>query len=198
MTTHRRFSESSARRGRALAGSPPKGPLVRPRINSLLPKPYEAQSFSPLAQVFNPLIVDEDDEHVLIDTTSQGHAQGVNATGVSYGPATRRRLMSNATGVVGGIITTSPKRNQGVAVPMKRFYSVGEVPPSLISRSRSQEPYQPRQRPAKVTDVKSPDDLEIESDLVTPPDLSARLHLIEQRQERIESLLRNISDKLSR
>jgi len=87
-------------------------------------------------------------------------------------------------------------------VPMKRFASVGEVPSStsMIARSRSQEPDRPhhRDRPAKVTDIKSPDDLEIESDRVTPPDLSARLHLIEQRQERIESLLRNIADKLSR
>ena len=146
--------------------------------------------------------MDEDSEYAAssLDAPSQG--QGVNATGVSYGPATRRRLISNAPAAISGVITTSPKRNAGVAVPMKRFASVGEVPSStsMIARSRSQEPDRPhhRDRPAKVTDIKSPDDLEIESDRVTPPDLSARLHLIEQRQERIESLLRNIADKLSR
>ncbi|EGN96774.1 hypothetical protein SERLA73DRAFT_75638 [Serpula lacrymans var. lacrymans S7.3] len=69
---------------RPLPGSPTSA-VPRRRVNSVLGRPDISQSYSPLAQVFQPLLVDEDipEEDVL------------NAPPlISYGPASRRRLTS--------------------------------------------------------------------------------------------------------
>ncbi|KAI0666819.1 hypothetical protein C8Q78DRAFT_983490 [Trametes maxima] len=70
----------------------------RTRVNSVLTRGLElAQSVSsPLAQIFQPLVVDDDfgaaDEQSAPDPGAPG--AGGAAAGISYGPATRRRLSS--------------------------------------------------------------------------------------------------------
>ncbi|KAL7280883.1 hypothetical protein ACG7TL_005827 [Trametes sanguinea] len=79
-------------------------PLPRARVNSLVTRGLElAQSASsPLAQIFQPLVVDDDggpdDQTMFSDgaASAGGMSSGNGAvtTGISYGPATRRRLSS--------------------------------------------------------------------------------------------------------
>ncbi|KAI0816960.1 hypothetical protein BC628DRAFT_1404843 [Trametes gibbosa] len=78
--------------------------LPRTRVNSVLTRGLElAQSASsPLAQIFQPLIVDDDllpsgDEQIPSDGGGigpSGSGTSMGAAGLSYGPATRRRLSS--------------------------------------------------------------------------------------------------------
>ncbi|KAH9847576.1 hypothetical protein C2E23DRAFT_847890 [Lenzites betulinus] len=80
----------------------PQIALPRTRVNSVLTRGLElAQSASsPLAQIFQPLIVDDDLHPGGADdsqTPSEGGGSGPSSTGaagLSYGPATRRRLSS--------------------------------------------------------------------------------------------------------
>ncbi|KAI0372690.1 hypothetical protein BV20DRAFT_1050569 [Pilatotrama ljubarskyi] len=73
-------------------------PLQRARVNSVVARGLElAQSASsPLAQIFQPLIVDEDgaDEQTQSDAATSGGGGGSGAAAISYGPAMRRRLSS--------------------------------------------------------------------------------------------------------
>ncbi|KAI8996333.1 hypothetical protein BD414DRAFT_197116 [Trametes punicea] len=77
-------------------------PLPRARLNSLMTRGFEiAQSApSPLAQIFQPLVVDDDLSAGDDMTASEGGGvviSGGNGSGagmISYGPATRRRLSS--------------------------------------------------------------------------------------------------------
>ncbi|TFK79738.1 hypothetical protein K466DRAFT_667994 [Polyporus arcularius HHB13444] len=77
--------------------------LPRPRVNSIVARGFDmAQAAaSPLAQIFQPLVVDDDlipEEQVSEGTNTPGPAGHGNGGAppalVSYGPATRRRLMS--------------------------------------------------------------------------------------------------------
>lgn len=74
---------------------------ARARVNSVLARGLDlAQSVSsPLAQIFQPLIVDDDfisgdDQHSSEAATSGPSGNGMGAGQISYGPATRRRLSS--------------------------------------------------------------------------------------------------------
>ncbi|KAI0731341.1 hypothetical protein C8Q76DRAFT_612655 [Earliella scabrosa] len=89
------------------APGPPQIPLPRARLNSIVTQGLNAAQTvaSPLAQIFQPLIVDDD---LVAEEQAQADAGGVAGSGsasgggstpaptamVSYGPATRRRLMS--------------------------------------------------------------------------------------------------------
>ncbi|KAI0629114.1 hypothetical protein C8Q77DRAFT_1161302 [Trametes polyzona] len=103
-------------------------PLPRQRVNSILTRGLElAQSASsPLAQIFQPLIVDDDlvppgDEQ----TPSEGAMSGPSATSgapvISYGPATRRRLSSMHVAV------NPPRRGRtySLATPALGFGGMG-------------------------------------------------------------------------
>ncbi|KAI0351934.1 hypothetical protein OH77DRAFT_843965 [Trametes cingulata] len=73
-------------------------PLPRARVNSVVARGLElAQSASsPLAQIFQPLVVDDDaaDEVTQSDGATSGGGGATGAAAISYGPATRRRLSS--------------------------------------------------------------------------------------------------------
>ncbi|KAI0774788.1 hypothetical protein BD413DRAFT_472139 [Trametes elegans] len=113
---------SSSPRGR----SPPPNhiPLPRTRVNSILTRGLEvAQSAaSPLAQIFQPLIVDEEpvpDDLTQSDVavsagTGTGVGHGAGAPAISYGPATRRRLSSMH------VASNAPRRTRtySVAAPV--------------------------------------------------------------------------------
>ncbi|KAI9063882.1 hypothetical protein FKP32DRAFT_1571075 [Trametes sanguinea] len=98
-------SSPSNQQGQSHMQAPPAHiPLPRARVNSLVTRGLElAQSASsPLAQIFQPLIVDDDgapDDQTMFSegAASAGGLSGGNCavtTGISYGPATRRRLSS--------------------------------------------------------------------------------------------------------
>ncbi|KAK0467002.1 uncharacterized protein EV420DRAFT_1636034 [Desarmillaria tabescens] len=84
-SNHPHFDDS---RGNAPSHPPSQPfPIARTRVNSILNRNFEtAQSFtSPLAQIFQPLVLDEDP--VADENHSPPHL-------VSFGPASRRRLSS--------------------------------------------------------------------------------------------------------
>ncbi|KAG2128545.1 hypothetical protein DEU56DRAFT_818870 [Suillus clintonianus] len=62
---------------------------LRRRVNSQISRAEMTQSISPLAQVFQPLIMDDED-----DASKKGVPQSTPAPLISYGPASRRRLAS--------------------------------------------------------------------------------------------------------
>ena len=88
----RRSAESNSRvpsqSSRKPDGSP--GPLMRRRLTTSLARPLETVQASPLAQLFQPVVVDE-----VIPEDGQPYAG--TRDGVSYGPASRRRLSSATT-----------------------------------------------------------------------------------------------------
>jgi len=146
-----------------------------------------AQSYSPLAQVYNPVVIDDNME----DSSNPGHsAQPV----ISYGPATRRRFTPIQRRPVG-------LSDQAHSTQLRRFPTIPTMnmkkvsPPAHgILRSRSQDRYlkmQPSTAPqSEVSDM---------SDGEHPqrPEFMQRLDDIEKRQERIESLLIHISQTIS-
>ncbi|KAI0334571.1 hypothetical protein GY45DRAFT_1318147 [Cubamyces sp. BRFM 1775] len=75
-------------------------PLPRARLNSIVTRGLDAAQSavaSPLAQIFQPLIVDDDGGgSSLLGLDEQGAQEGAGGGGgiISYGPATRRRLSS--------------------------------------------------------------------------------------------------------
>ncbi|KAF9530419.1 hypothetical protein CPB83DRAFT_850884 [Crepidotus variabilis] len=180
----RRFSNSSSRRGRPFApASPPKALPPRMRLQSVVNRMPDAQYVSPLAQIYNPLFVEEE--------TASDSASG--PAGISFGPATRRRLTSTAY----QRRQTPEQPSQIRAVEMKKFPSLGEnihSPPMQDSRrSRSQEHRKPILHTA--AEIKA---LETEDSASgnLPIGLLERLESLEKRQERIESLLQQISSSL--
>ncbi|KIY62606.1 hypothetical protein CYLTODRAFT_494529 [Cylindrobasidium torrendii FP15055 ss-10] len=87
--------------------SPTGVPHMRARVNSVMSRGLEAaQSFtSPLAQIFQPLVVDDTDgteDAVSLENGNQGPAPLV-----SFGPASRRRLTSISGAAVAHRRTTS-------------------------------------------------------------------------------------------
>jgi len=83
------YSRVPSQSSRKPDGSP--GPQMRHRITTSLSRPFEtAAQASPLAQLFQPLIVDE-----VIPEDTQPYAG--TRDGVSYGPVSRRRLSSATT-----------------------------------------------------------------------------------------------------
>ncbi|KAF8159446.1 receptor-activated Ca2+-permeable cation channel [Crassisporium funariophilum] len=179
----RRLSGGSSRRGRQVHPSSPPKAVPRARITSIMNRGFETQTFSPLAQVFNPVVVEED----IMEEPNSGSSA---PQGISYGPASRRRLMSMQSQ------RRAPPEPFGVQ-PMKRFPALsdkGTPPEQGILRSRSQDRYPMQGRPGPG-EIKSMDDNNNDD-----PERSifmSRLDDIERRQKRMESLLTQISESIS-
>lgn len=71
----------------AWQASQASGPALHRRVNSQLHRPDMTPGMSPLAQVFQPLVMDD-------DVSKDEHPQSPPVHFVSYGPASRRRLAS--------------------------------------------------------------------------------------------------------
>ncbi|KAL0575972.1 hypothetical protein V5O48_006006 [Marasmius crinis-equi] len=195
--------------------SPPQHIPPRARVNSVLNRGAElAHSFtSPLAQIYQPLIVDDipasDDSY----TSQQPQVSGSPGRGpaplISYGPASRRRLSS-----IQGIHRRTTSDMQRVVSPSQGLH-----------RSQSQR----KPSPSSVTGVtvfpsveeaadKSEDDKKVLTE--SPPPMTSplptvgqvledmdadsaqmrwnkRLDQMEQRQQRIESLLEKIAEDIA-
>lgn len=158
---------------------PSSVPGPRHRLTSIMTRGVEvAQSAaSPLAQIFQPLIFDDDipDDHQHIQDTH----------GVSYGPATRRRLSSMQWR------NHPPDTGPGApSTALRRFPTHGSNESrskALPSQTLSESP-DSRTQPQETAE-------EIEDEGPHPP-LEKRLDSIEKRQRRIEDLLVQLSDRI--
>lgn len=157
-----------------------------------------AQSYySPLAQVYNPVVVD--DNFMMEDISNTGNP---TLPVISYGPATRRRF-------------TSTQRRPHVEPPdhadstqFKRFPTIPTTnykvspPEHGVLRSRSQD-RNPKMRPSTALQSKtSYVSLESKTSHVSNGELQEstfiqRLDAIEKSQANIESLLTQISQNIS-
>ncbi|KIM44732.1 hypothetical protein M413DRAFT_442685 [Hebeloma cylindrosporum] len=171
----RRFSGVSMRTGRA--SSPPK-PNARARLNSAMNRVTEGQILSPLAQVFNPLVVED-------DVTREPYI----SPGVSYGPATRRRPLS---------IRPSQRRPQpdqlsaqSPSNQLRRSPGTGDKD-SLRSPSQDRHTVDHPMTAASVKDIENNTTGDLQQSAIMK-----RLDDLEKRQERIESLLQGLSHNIS-
>ena len=147
-----------------------------------------AQSYSPLAQVYNPVVVDVD------DNTTEDPSNPGNSTLpiISYGPATRRRFTSTQRRPV-------EPPDQAVSTQLKRFPSIPTTnykvspPEHGILRSRSQDRNLRKQRSTALQSTMS----DISNGEFQESAFMQRLDAIERSQAKIESLLTQISQNIN-
>jgi len=144
----------------------------------------EGQAFSPLAQVFNPLVVEDDVMR-----------EPYLSPGVSYGPATRRRPLS---------IQPSQRRPQPdpLSTPsqsnqLKKFHHTSDKdsPPGpgfIGSPSQERHAVDHAMTAAEVKDMEDNMNGDLQQSAIMK-----RLDDMEKRQERIESLLQDLSHNIS-
>lgn len=155
--------------------SSPDGPSSPPRlrINPLTNRGAEvAHTFtSPLAQIFQPLVVDDD-----IPEEQAPHSS-LSVPAISYGPASRRKL---------SVVQRSPAADS--AVQMARRSPMMD---SQVSLSASLEADSSHAEPATAEEI-----TEGQIHEALPSELAQRLEKLEQGQKRIEELLiKLINDK---
>ncbi|KAH8093280.1 hypothetical protein BXZ70DRAFT_949750 [Cristinia sonorae] len=195
-------------------------PLPRARVNSVLTRNLDLSGSapSPLAQLFQPLIVDDDNapyelptqapveqssQQVQPQQTTQDVVNSLPDPLVSYGPASRRRLssMHRRTGTVGqiqppsvfGDLTASPPTSGG-SQPMRRFPSGGAAArlgaDNIARQALSESPDESRGGPQRRSMETAS---QIEDDEDGGMGMMERLDRMEDRQKRIEELLMQMS-----
>ncbi|KAF9482552.1 hypothetical protein BDN70DRAFT_874905 [Pholiota conissans] len=191
----RRLSGASSRRGRTGHPQPPSKTSPHTRLNTLIGRVNDVNTFSPLAQVYNPLLAHDlaHDDH---NRDPLIHGSPSAAQAISYGPASRRRLTS--------ILSTQQRPSldtfgQSSHRP-SRIVSGQETssPPQygIPPRSRSQDPPHSARNPISAQEVK-----DMEDDTGENPEqitVMSRLDNIERQQAKIESLLLEISKNVNR
>ncbi|KZT20100.1 hypothetical protein NEOLEDRAFT_1182830 [Neolentinus lepideus HHB14362 ss-1] len=182
--------QSSNGQSATSGGSGGAGPVVRQRINSLVNRGAEAaHNFtSPLAQIFQPLVVDEEQ--------AQEPLQPLSVPGptplVSFGPATRRRLTSvthrrstTEPHIQGQHLQSSPKKFPGELSETRGHGSLFTQP---LSESPGQGEGQGEQEPietaSQIEENEGPSGKGLESG-----ELLKRFDQMEERQCRIEEML---------
>ncbi|KAF9779137.1 hypothetical protein BJ322DRAFT_1013723 [Thelephora terrestris] len=167
---------------------------MRPRLNSLV-NPANS-SPSPLALLFQPIVVEEE---AVSDDHQEDYQNSMRPPNLlSYGPASRRRLVSVGPRRRGGILTESSPAT------------------SALARWQSQDPGQPSSSPGRSDEgdhfSRSPDPinpstlsvsetaaqvLEEEENEGGETGISRRLEMMEERQKRIEEMLLKLTHHLS-
>lgn len=154
-----------------------------------------AQSYSPLAQVYNPVVVDD------INMESLSNAGNSTFPVISYGPATRRRFTSTQR-------RPMEPPDQTDSTQLKRFPTIPSTnykvspPEHGILRSRSQD-RNPRRQPSTALQSKTSHiSLQSKTSHISNGELQEsafiqRLDAIERSQAKIESLLAQISQNIS-
>lgn len=196
---HRRLSGGSSRRGRpnlniASPVSPPK--LSRPRLDSMVTRGFDGQTYSPLAQIYNPFLVDDDILEEPGQTGSNYNPTSAHSA-VSYNPVARRRLAPIQSNVqkrpAMSLNSAIPSQPQGV--PLRKFPTTGDklaASPEPIAMQRSRSTERGTQLAQSFTNYSESEDHH-------EPDhtlLLKRMDDMEQRQQRIELLLLDISQSL--
>lgn len=178
---------------------PTKGPThqppTRPRINSLVNP--ATSSASPLALLFQPLIVDDD---VIAEDQEDNQNPQKAPNLLSYGPASRRRLVSLGPKRRGRTLAdTSP------ATPTQNRWQHPDrrQPSHSLTRSddgdrfsRSPGPIQINPSTSSVVETAG-QVLEDEEREGGETGLSRRLEAMEERQKRIEAMLMKLTESLS-
>ncbi|KAG6844774.1 hypothetical protein H0H87_003892 [Tephrocybe sp. NHM501043] len=191
----RRMSSGPAQYNQTPAG--PTGSIPHTRLTSIMHRGGEAaQSFtSPLAQVFQPLIVDNTIPEEPGDKTESSPASP-GATGpipfpsaVSYGSASRRRLSS--VYVTQGHPQSSPPLFQQVQAKKVAMFPKSSSPPRSSAFSRSPERIAPAS-PSTATEALEESKAD-EVGRLGGVAVERRLEEMEKRQERIEELLKQIA-----
>jgi hypothetical protein len=184
-----------------MQSSPPNGshphPIPRPRLNSTLIRAADNLSSitSPLAQIFQPLIVDDD----LIEEEEEGDEHGgasshpdsrpsISSTPprhthlISYGPSNRRRLSSINRRATNDVLAARrfPLMNEPVSESPRSVNSIA----SAAARS---------QAIPTAEKVLENEENNAESSITIGPKLAA----MEERQERMEMLLQKLVDGLA-
>lgn len=198
-------------------GAGPTHPAARTRLNSLMSRGAEAaHTFtSPLAQIFQPLVVDDD----MILEEEPLNSDGTNATGptpsvsspppgLSYGLASRRRLSSMQSMYRRNPATGDPSHLSANASPthasshtqshstMGRF--LGQTSRDDLHHAFSSSP-DSQQRPDASREslaIPTADEVKREEDEGTGGmslEWTRRMERMEERQERIEGLLERIA-----
>ncbi|KAG6854040.1 hypothetical protein C0991_011245 [Blastosporella zonata] len=184
----RRVSSGSVQRNPP-PRSPTTGyPMPRTRLNSIMYRGSEAaQSFvSPLAQVFQPLVVDEPIPEEPTDKAEGGSGVTPPVPVPSYGSATRRRLSS--VHVMRGHQQPSPPLLQQIQARKFPTLSKSASPPRSALFMRSPEP-QSSSRPETASEA-------IEESRVEHSGgrgVEQRLEDMEKTQKRIEEVLMEIA-----
>lgn len=168
---------------------------ARPRINSLVNP--STSSASPLAMLFQPLFVEED----VIAEDQEDNQNPLKAPNLlSYGPASRRRLISLGPKRRGRTFAeTSP-----VSSAMNRWQRPDTRQPSnSLTRSDDGDRFSGSLDPNQVnpSTLSIPETagqiLEDEDRDGGEPGLSKRLEMMEERQKRIEAMLTKLVESLS-
>ncbi|KAJ3983417.1 hypothetical protein F5890DRAFT_1523449 [Lentinula detonsa] len=184
----------------------------RTRVNSIMSRGMEAaQSFtSPLAQIYQPLVVDDDLPLASEESESQGQVPQVpqsSAPLISYGPTTRRRLSSMPGGHRRGTSDVGLLRANNLNTPNRHLLHqhqqrspqnspsmqevmsgadgvISESPPGLSPPSGS-------------LNIPTAGQIqEEEGSAGGAPQWAERMAKLEERQERIENLLETIARDL--
>lgn len=171
-------------------GTPPSsqshGVTSRQRLQSLAHKSVDlATNFtSPLAQIYKPLVVDDDDG---------GGDQGTSSLqgGVSYGPASRRRLssMHHFPLMESGMGSASHAMKRPGPTPLKSqpMYDAA-VPESPAAEERATH--------EQLVPEQAADIVEDDGGRTGGMGLGKRLADMEERQKRMEALLIQLTQKL--
>jgi hypothetical protein len=166
----------------------PSVPFSRPRINTMMLKSVEMAhnaTSSPLAQMYNPLVVDDDMvAHDQEESEAHQHASG---PALSYGPLSRRRFMSTNRRTVSEI---SAPASSSQAPGVRR----GDTTPTS---SRLAEQESVSQSPDERLEPETAEQAEEEEEAWGGvPGLMRRLSVMEQRERRIEDLLVQLNQKV--
>lgn len=142
---------------------------MRHRVTSSLNRPAETTvQASPLAQLFQPVIVDE-----VMCEVMPGDPQSYTGTrdGVSYGPASRRRLSSATT--------------------LQRM-----IPPSREGDGAFGQSLSPDPRPEALWEPETAEETGEKESTLGSLEWARRLDSIERRQKRIEELLIEVANRM--
>ncbi|PPQ76669.1 hypothetical protein CVT24_011914 [Panaeolus cyanescens] len=194
----RRLSGGSSRRGRpnltiASPVSPPRA-SARPRLDSMITRGFDGQTYSPLAQVYNPFLVDDE---IIEEPGPTGHHSNLASaqSNISYNPMARRRLTSIQPALQkrpGISLTSQTTMTSQHGVPFRKFPTAGDKvvasSPEAITVRRSTS----TERGTAVSHTEG-DDHHVPEHTAA---LMKRMEDMEQRQQRIEMLLLDISQSL--
>ena len=154
------------------------------------------QSFSPLAQMYNPVVID--DSNIMEDIANTGNS---TLPVISYGPATRRRFTSTQRRPMD--LPDQADSSQFRRFPSNPVTNFGISPPERgYLRSRSQDRNSRTQHSATLQPKTSNISLQSKSSHMSGGEFQEsafmqRLDAIEKSQAKIESLLSQISQNLS-
>ena len=154
------------------------------------------QSFSPLAQVYNPVVID--DSNIMEDISNTGNS---TLPVISYGPATRRRFTSTQRRPLE--LPEQADSSQFRRFPSNPMTNFGVSPPERgFLRSRSQDRNSKTQSSTTLQPKTSNISLQSKASHISNGEFQEsafmqRLDAIEKSQAKIESLLAQISQNIN-